>query len=109
MIPGINPKQVKMAMKRLGMQQEEVDAKEVIIICEDKKLVIQNPQVSKIKAMGQESIQIIGDIREEPLESFSHDDLKTVMEQANCSEEEAKSALKETNDIAEAILKLKQE
>ncbi len=109
MFPGINPKQMKMAMKKMGMSQEEIDAKEVIIICDNKKLVINNPQVSKIKAMGQETIQIIGDIEERSLESFSQDDIKMVMEQTNCSETEAKQALEETNDLAEAILKLKKE
>ena len=109
MFPGINPKQMKMAMKKMGMKQEEIDAKEVIIICNDKKIVIQNPQVSKIEAMGQETFQIVGDIEEQPLESFSQDDVKIVMEQANCSEEEAKKVLEETNDIAEAILKLKKD
>lgn len=100
---------MKQAMKKLGMKQEDIDAKEVIIICEDKKLVIQNPQVSKINAMGQETIQIVGDIEEQPLERFSEDDIKTIVEQANCSEEEAKKALDETNDLAEAILKLKKD
>ena len=33
--------------------------------------------------MGQESIQIVGDIEYHPLEKFSEDDIKTVMDQAN--------------------------
>ncbi len=107
MFPGINPKQMKMAMKKMGMSQEDIDAREVIIICDDKKLVIHNPQVSKIKVMGQETLQIVGEMEEQPLERFSQDDVKTVMEQANCTEKEARKALEETNDLAEAILKVK--
>ena len=109
MFPGINPKQMKMAMKKMGISQEEIDAREVIIICNDKKLVVHSPQVSKVKAMGQETLQIVGEIEEQPLENFSQDDIKTVMEQANCSEEKARLALEKTNDIAEAILRLKKE
>ncbi len=109
MFPGLDPKQMRLAMKKMGIKQEDIDAKEVIIICQDKKLVIQNPQVSKIQAMGQETIQIIGNIEEQPLEKYSKEDIKTVMEQAYCSEEEAINALLETNDLAAAILKLKKE
>ena len=109
MFPNINPKQMQAAMKKMGMKQEEIDANEVIIVCSDKKLIISNPQVSKIIAMGQESIQVIGDIVEEPLEKFSKEDIKTVIEQTQCTEEEARKALDETNDLAEAILKLKKE
>ncbi len=109
MFPGINPKQMKMAMKKMGISQEEINAREVIIICEDRKLVISNPQVSKVKAMGQVTLQIVGEIEEHPLEKFSEDDIKIVMEQASCSKEEAKKALEETNDLAEAILRLKKD
>jgi len=107
MFPSINPRDMQKMMKKLGMRQEEIDAKEVIIICNDKKLIISNPQVSKIQAMGQETIQVIGNIEEQPLAKFSQDDIETVIEQTNCTEQEAKKALEETNDIAEAILKLK--
>ena len=40
---------------------------------------------------------------------FTEEDIKTVKEQTNCSEEQAKEALEKTNgNIAEAILSLKQ-
>ena len=107
MFPGIDPRQMKMAMKKLGLKQEDIDAEEVIIKCRDKQLRIVNPQVTKIEAGGQETIQITGEITEEPIEKFNEDDIKTVMEQTGCNEEEAKNALEETGDLAEAILKLK--
>ncbi len=108
MIPGINPKQMKQAMKKLGMKQEEIPAEQVIIKCSDKELIIQNPQVMKVNMMGQDSLQITGDIQERELKTYSEEDIKTVIQQTDCSEQEAIEALKETQgDLAEAILKLK--
>jgi len=109
MLPGINPKMMKQAMKKLGMKQEELEAEEVIIKCKDKQLRFINPQVSKIDAMGQETFQILGDYEEENIELFNEDDIKTVMEQTGCSEEDAKSTLKKEGDLAKAILKLKKD
>lgn len=102
-----NQKQIEKAMKRLGIQTVEVDAEEVVIKCSNKDIVIKNPHVSKIKMGNRESFQVIGEAIEKPRELFSREDVKLVMEQAGCSEEEAKRALEETKDIAEAILKLK--
>lgn len=106
MLPGINPQMMKQAMKKLGMKQEEIDAYEVIIKTNDGNFIIRNPQVSKVIAMGQESIQIIGDIEKE--NSVSEDDIKTVASQAGVSEKKAKEVLEKCNgDLAEAILILK--
>ncbi|MDO8740683.1 MAG: nascent polypeptide-associated complex protein [Candidatus Woesearchaeota archaeon] len=109
MFPGIDPRQMQQAMKKLGMKQEEIEASEVIIKCEDKDIVITNPSVQKVNMMGQESFQISGTINErEKSVEISEDDIKTVMEQANVDQESARKALKDSNgDIAEAILKLK--
>lgn len=109
MMPNINPKQMQKMMAKMGMKQEEIDAEEVIIKCKDKQIRILNPSVTKINVMGQETIQIMGDLQEESLEKYNEEDIKTVIEQTNCSEEEAKQALEETNDLAEAILKLKKD
>ncbi len=107
MIPGINPKQMQAMMKQMGMSQTEIPAGRVIIEKEDgDKLIINNPSVMKIKMGGQESFQITGDVSEESGEKFSENDVKVVMEKTNCSEKEAKKALEETGDLAEAILKL---
>ena len=107
MIPGMNPKMLKQAMKKMGMKQEEIDATEVIIKTPSKDLVIRNPQVVKINAMGQESLQVTGDIEEVSTEKFSEDDVKTVASQASVSEDEARAALEAADgDLAEAILSL---
>ncbi len=103
----MNPKMLKQAMKKLGMKQEEIPAKRVIIECDNKNIIIENPQVSKINAMGQDTIQIIGDIKEESKEQFTEDDIKLVMEKTNKSHEESKNALEKTGgDLSEAILEL---
>lgn len=109
MFPKINPKQLEKAMKQMGVRQEEIDATEVVIKTHDKELVIRNPHVTKVNMMGQESIQITGSIEERDLKPYNKEDVKTVMEQAGCSEEEAREALeKSKGDLAEAILSLKQ-
>ncbi|MBL7100952.1 MAG: nascent polypeptide-associated complex protein [Nanoarchaeota archaeon] len=108
MFPKLNQKQVEKAMKRMGVKQEEIDATEVIIKTHDKELIIKDPHVAKVNMMGQESLQITGDIEEKELKPYKEEDVKTVMEQADCSEEEAKEALEKTDgDLAEAILNLK--
>ncbi|MBU4502062.1 MAG: nascent polypeptide-associated complex protein [Nanoarchaeota archaeon] len=109
MFPKINPKQMEKAMKKMGVKQEEIPAIEVIIKTEDKELVIKNPQVMRVNMMGQESLQITGDIEERDLKAYKEEDVKTVVDQAGCSEEEAKEALeKSKGDLAEAILSLQQ-
>lgn len=104
----LNPKQIEKAMKRMGIQQVEVPAEEVIIRTQGKEIVIANPQVSRVNMMGQDTFQVSGDVSERTTEKFSPDDVKTVMDQTGVSEPDAKAALEETEgDIAEAIIKLK--
>ena len=107
MMPKLNPKQLQKAMQKMGMQQEEIDAEEVIIKTKDKELIIRNPEVSKINMMGQESIQVVGDIEERTLEKYTEEDVKTVANQAETTEDKAREALDQSNgDLAEAILNL---
>ena len=103
----INPRQIERAMKQMGMQSEQIDAEEVIIKTADKDIVISNPSVTLVNAMGQQTYQIMGDTEERSKEKFINDDVKMVMEKAGVGEEEAKKALEEEGDIAAAILKLK--
>jgi len=111
MFPGIDPRMMKQAMKRMGIQQQEIDAVEVIIKTSDKEIIVTNPSVSKINMAGQETFQIVGNIEERAASTepdISEDDIKTVMEQANCPEEEAKTAIKANKgDLAAAILSIK--
>ena len=111
MMPNMNPRMMKRAMKRMGIQQQEIEASEVIIKCPDKDIVIPDPQVSKVNMMGQETYQVVGEAHEREKSSeiqINEDDIKTVAEQAEVSEEEAEKALEESDgDLAAAILSLK--
>ena len=129
MIPGMNPKAMRSAMKRLGIQQQDIEATEVIIKTADKEILIKNPQVAKVNMMGQETFQIVGNVEEHPLEKeqkikdfptsesgdseepeISEDDIRTVAEQAGVEKKKAKEALEDAKgDLAAAIIKLKGE
>ena len=110
MIPGMNPRKMQQMMKRMGIQQIDIPATEVIIKTEDKEIVITEPSVAKVNMMGQETFQISGSIHEREKETkpeISEDDIKTVAEQASVSLEDAKAAIEECDgDLAEAIMKL---
>ncbi|MEK6913067.1 MAG: nascent polypeptide-associated complex protein [Nanoarchaeota archaeon] len=107
MIPNINPKQMQAMMKQMGINQQDIPSPRVIIEKDDGgKIVINNPSVIKIKMGGQESFQITGDVSEETSEDFSEEDIKTIIEKTGCSKAEAKKALEETGDLADAIMKL---
>ena len=97
-------------MKKMGIQQQEIDAQEVIIKTKDKQLIFSQPQVSRVNMMGQDTFQIIGVPEEKSLSTtpeINDDDISTVMEQANVSKEEAEKALKKSKgDLAKAIITL---
>ena len=110
---GLNPRDVAKAMKRMGIQQQDINATEVIIKLPDKEIIITNPSVAKVNMMGQESYQITGEEHErntttEP--EISDEDIKTVMEQTGANEKTAKEAIKNAKgDLAQAIIDLKNE
>ncbi|MBU89955.1 nascent polypeptide-associated complex protein [Candidatus Woesearchaeota archaeon] len=112
MIPGLNSRQAQAMMRKMGIKQEELDATEVIIKTSDKEIIVQNPQVSKVNMMGQETFQITGQIEERAISSepeINQDDIKTVIQQTGASEEKAKEAIeKNDGDLAKAILGLKE-
>ena len=106
---GLNPKKMQSMMKQLGMSQDEIEVKRVIIEKEDgTKIVFEDPSVTKMNIQGSDMFQITGDFKEETqeLESFSEEDVKTVMEKTGANEEDSKKTLEETGDLADAILKL---
>ena len=115
MFPGLNPKKMQAVMKQMGISQQEVPAKRVIIEKQDGNIIIENPSITKIDMQGQENFQISGDITEEAGEANSEEeqkdnmdeDIKTIMQKCNCLEQEAKMALEKANgDLTEAILNL---
>ena len=109
MFPGmgsLNPKKIQAMMKQMGIDQDEIEAERVIIEKADGRIVIENPNVVKIKMQGQESFQITGEAREEEA-GVREEDIKLVMEKTGKNQKEAKKALEESNgDIAEAIVRL---
>jgi len=113
MIPGVNPRQRKQMMRQLGMSQEDVDAKKVIIETLDKKYVFENPQVQKVSMQGQITFQVVGDFSIEDVDEkfeVTDEDIEMVMKKAEVDAKKAEAALKKNDgDIAEAILELKGE
>ena len=100
-------------MKQMGIAQEQIDADRVIIEkSEGGKIIIDNPNIVKIKMQGQESFQITGDVSEEtPIESSAEEkleaDLKSIVEQTGVTKDIAAIELERNNgDIAETIIAL---
>ena len=111
MIPGMNKKQLEKAMKKMGIRQQEIDAVAVIIRTKSEDIIIRNPVVSRVNMMGTWNYEVSGEEEHRPLSQdepvISKEDIKTVMDQAKCSEEEAKKALLESKgDLAGAIIRL---
>lgn len=121
MIPGgrVNPRQMRQAMKRMGIEQEELDGvEEVIIRTADKEYVIRGAAVTAITAQGQKIWQVIGEpiVRERAdvkkpeaaaPSAIPDEDVALVAEKAGVSEEEARKALEECGgEPAEAIIRL---
>jgi nascent polypeptide-associated complex subunit alpha len=112
MIPGMNPRDMQKAMKRLGIQQQEIDAVEVVIKLHDKDLVVSSPSVAKVNMMGQETFQISGVVHERPHSSepdISAEDIEAVVQQTGVSRDQAVAAVKRHHgDLAAAILELQE-
>jgi len=125
----MSPKQMARMMKKMGIEQKDLEGvKEVIIRFADKEWVISNPQVTAIKQSGAETYQVGGsktervisgatsppsdsEIQEEasaPEIEIPMEDAALVAGQTGVDIETAKQALKETEgDLAAAILKLR--
>ena len=110
MLPGnINPRQMKAMMKKLGMQVEQIEDVQSIVIRTPKgNYIFDSAEVSAMTMQGTTTYQVVGDIRFEPAEpEILKEDITMVAAQAKVSEEKAKEALIATNgDIAEAIIRL---
>ncbi|RJS86094.1 nascent polypeptide-associated complex protein [Methanophagales archaeon] len=109
----INPKKMSQMMRQTGMNVEELDdVEEVVIKRADTELVFHDATVTIIEVQGTKMYQIAGTPEEraksEPEElTISAEDVELVKAKAGCSEEEAKAALIAANgDLADAISKL---
>lgn len=125
MIPGmggrnINPKRLQAMMRQMGIEMEDIDdVEEVVIRTETRDIVIKPAEVSRVTQQGQVSWQVVGKATETPRAAtaatpaepagpkFTEEDVALVAGQANVSKEEARKALEATDgQPAEAILKL---
>jgi len=104
----INPKQIEGMMKKMGIAQQQIDAKRVIIELDDENIIIDEPSVVKINMQGNESYQINGESRTESKEGFSEQDVNIVIEKTGAKKDQVIKFLKENNgDIALAIIEFK--
>lgn len=113
---GVNPRQMKQAMKRLGITTEELKGvEEVIIRTRSKEYVLTDAAVTLMDMQGQKTFQVVGEavIRDrqgsepaKPAEpTVPEEDIQLVMEQTGCDRERAIKALKDAGgQPAEAIL-----
>lgn len=108
-MPKVNPRQMQQMMQKMGISQNEIPATQVIIRCEDKDLIVENPTVLIIDMMGQKMFQISGAISEQRREvELSKEDIETVMDQTGVDRAVAINAITEAHyDLAKAILNLK--
>ena len=110
MFPGLNPKKLQALMKQMGIAQQSIPAKRVIIEKNNGNIIIENPSVLKINMQGQTNFQVSGDISEtekDTEQNQTQEDIKTIMEKVGCLEQEAKLAYEKANgDLTEAILSL---
>jgi nascent polypeptide-associated complex subunit alpha len=100
---------MKAMMKKLGMNVEQIEDVQSIVIKTPKgNYVFDSADVQAMTMQGQTTYQITGDIRFEPATvEIPKEDVTMVASQANVSEEKAREALVATKgDIAEAIMKL---
>ncbi|MEM3342477.1 MAG: nascent polypeptide-associated complex protein [Thermoplasmata archaeon] len=126
---GLDPKAMSQAMKQMGIIAEDVEnVEEVIIRTSTDEYVIKEPAVTKMVVQGATNWQIIGEAEvypkgarasasasasasgagaSEEKPKFTEDDVVIVMQQTNCTREQAIKALNECDgQPAEAIMKL---
>ncbi len=115
----MNPREQRRMMQRMGMNMDQVeDVQQVIIRTSTKDIVIDEPEVAILQVQGQKMYQVIGGQVSEQVPSqrqitvavkptFSEEDVQLVADQTGKSLEKAKEALEECGgDLAKAILLL---
>jgi nascent polypeptide-associated complex subunit alpha len=126
MLPGgaRNPRQLELAMRRMGMSTEPIPGvEEVVIRTATKEHVFRAPEVTILTVQGTRTYQVVGtpEVRARSATATGsgtpagpaaptgppEEDVRLVMEQANVSREEALEALAAVNGApAEAILRI---
>jgi nascent polypeptide-associated complex subunit alpha len=115
---GVNPRQMKQAMKRMGITTEDIPGvEEVIIRTRDKEYILRDATVTVMDVQGQRTYQVMGEatVSARSVESLGpaaeaslpEEDVELVMGQTGCSRERAIKALKENGgQPAEAIISI---
>ena len=102
----MDPKKMQDLMKKLNMKIREIPAEEVIIKCNDKNIIISNPEVMLADMMGKDVYQITGEVSES--EQISERDIEMVMQKTGMDRKTVVKKLEELdNDLARAIIELK--
>ena len=104
-------RQMRRMMDKMGMDMEEVNnVQEVIIKTDKKEIIINKPAVTEMKTKDSSIFQVVAESYEEKeleVQKFSDEDISLVCQQANVDEETAKNALNDAEgDLARAILML---
>ena len=101
----MNDRQLRIMMKKMGINIRELKAERVIIETADKQYIFNNPIVNIMEVKGERTYQISGKV--EIKTKISEEDVELVAEKTGKSKEEARRALEEADgDIAQAILNL---
>ncbi|MCL2712499.1 MAG: nascent polypeptide-associated complex protein [Methanomassiliicoccaceae archaeon] len=112
----INPRQMKQAMKKMGIRNTELkDVIEVIIKMPNEELIFKYPEVGLMEVHGSKTYQVSGEPESRPVGTIDEDtgevipaeDIELVMSQTGCDKETAVNALQECGgQPAEAIIKI---
>jgi alpha-NAC-related protein len=112
----MNPRQMKQAMRKMGIRNEEMkNVTEVIIRTTSEEIVINNASVNIMEVQGTKTYQITGNPESRPLGSVSdvpvsavpEEDIELVMSQTGCDRDTAVKALEENDgQPAEAIISI---
>jgi len=116
----MNDRQMKQAMKKMGIKQSSIeDVTEVIIRTKSNEIVLVNADVVCVEMGGGKSYQISGteivrelgaDGESTPVVTYPQEDIELVMSQTGCDAQKALEALEATEgQPAEAILKIMSE
>ncbi len=103
----IDKRQMEKISKMMGIHSESVDAEQVIIKTKDKEIIIDNPDITRLRVQNLDSFQISGKISER--KRVLDEDVDLIVKQTSSSKEEAIKTLEETGDIAQAIIKLQKQ
>ena len=122
---GLDPRKMQQMMEQMGIDIDELDAKEVIIRTADEELVFTDADVQRMDAQGQETYNIVGSPEhrdrgetsaldegddgsgDEGEEGIPQDDVELVAGRTGASEQQAREALEATDgDLAAAVERL---